>query len=173
MLGMSACVVLLFRVVHEEVLRMLVSGQPMQIRAEHTEVSRLLYSSESWSSQPWRILKCPSVLPPSTLSGAWFVGCRGPKSLRARRSPGRPDCEASEVRRSTVRASFMSSWCAAEALAAAEEPGREDEVACESWRSCRRGWGAAPFMSAGAGACEASGLGWWWPLAVLMMNAEQ
>lgn len=52
----------------------------------------LLYSSEfNWSSQPWRILKCPSMLASSVLSGGEGAGWRGPKSLLARTRLGRAE----------------------------------------------------------------------------------
>ena len=92
-----------------------------------------------------------------------YEGWRGPKSLFARRNPGRAPCVLME-------ADLMwstSSALAGDAVEFGEDPGREfaASMSCGRWKSRWGATAAAPFMSAGAGAWEASGFGWVRPLA--------
>ena len=131
----------------------------------------LLYSSEfNWSSHPCRILKGPSTLLSSAGSWGWECG-RGPKSLLARARLGRWEPPALTDGRAEG-AGDCRSWRAA----AEEELGRDVPAAsCDGRLSGgAEDAGAALSMLAGAGACEASGLGKWWAesLAGLMVSSS-
>jgi hypothetical protein len=130
----------------------------------------LLYSSEfNWSSHPCRILKWPSTLLSSAGSWGWECG-RGPKSLFARAKLGRWEPPALTDGRADG-AGDCRSWRAA----AEEELGRDGPASCDGRLSGgAEDAGAALPMLAGAGACEASGLGKWWAesLAGLMVSSS-